>query len=218
MQSVSKSDASAEKPIANGEALINRFGMSRHNTMFGKVVLLFTTMGLAGCATPVPMVQMTDPPPPAFDQVAWVNQPGTGVITGQGFETTRGGDVKTCAGRSVYALPTNAHQQGAFADQAVLDLAMVDVLNTEGLDYEGFDAPVITSMPQLRTTSCDAQGNFEFDNMPAGAWTLATSVAWQVPVYSALYNVVTPEWQTGEPDLLATARNGETVKATRTGG
>src|SRR5688572_1071163 len=50
-------------------------------------------------------------PLPAFsaEEVAYAAQPGTGVIDGQAFLRTRGGDVKYGAGSAVFLLPLSAY-------------------------------------------------------------------------------------------------------------
>lgn len=96
-------------------------------------------------------------------------KPGTATVTGQAFMTTVGGDVKLCAG------------QPAFLDPVT---AVSTLWWSRGPKYN-VAAPPPTSIPEFkaarRVATCDAQGNFKFDKVPAGSYYLSTFVTWQVP-------------------------------------
>ena len=89
-------------------------------------------------------------------------------LEGQAFLKTRGGDVKTCAGEKVFLMPYNdytaeldiAGKQGGYSEASNLD-------------------PNIKNY--WKVTTCDADGNFEFDNLPVGQWLLFTEVVWEIP-------------------------------------
>lgn len=89
---------------------------------------------------------------------------GTGVVTGQAFMRQRGGAVVTCAGEVVMLVP-NA---GVFAEMNKI--------------YESGKKPVKSkeylNPAFYKNTKCDAQGNFEFNNVPAGQWIIQTEVRW----------------------------------------
>jgi hypothetical protein len=97
------------------------------------------------------------------DFAAWTGS-GSANLRGQAFLKTVGGDVKTCAGSDVYLLPATPYVvqliSRAHPTEATLD-------------------PRLSK--QFRHSLCDAQGNFEFHNLPTGRWFIDTSVTWGVP-------------------------------------
>lgn len=123
---------------------------------------LLLVLGLAACTTqtyaPGSVSQL--------DFVPWMGS-GPATLNGQAFLTTRGGDVKTCAGNEVQLYPANQ-----------FDLKLLNAFSRGDkiIDY----APQMASITQanIRTTVCDAGGNFEFNNIPAGPWLIKTEVRW----------------------------------------
>jgi hypothetical protein len=90
---------------------------------------------------------------------------GPASLHGQAFLKTAGGDVRTCAGERVLLLPANP-----YVDE------LLDKSNA------GISAPPDQQlMPYIRSTICDAQGNFSFAQLPAQRWYVLTQVTWQVP-------------------------------------
>jgi hypothetical protein len=101
---------------------------------------------------------------------------GTSTIEGQGFLRQQGGGVVTCAGSKVWATPATAYSREMAAiyearwDQIASGFVTIDNPNQGRLFREGIE----------RETQCDAQGNFVFSNLPAGQWSIGTTVTWQV--------------------------------------
>ena len=93
-------------------------------------------------------------------------QPGTGSISGQAFLKTRGGEVKYGAGNEIYLNPVTTYSTEWFQET---------VLNNRRLK----PADSRTD-PFHWVTSADGQGNFQFENLPAGEYYVACVVAWQV--------------------------------------
>lgn len=88
----------------------------------------------------------------------------------------RGGGVVTCAGNTVTLIPAT-------------DYAGARMLNIYGSTQGGVnsnpkpprfspDSPEYRSM--VKTTRCDAQGNFNFDRVADGDFYVQTFVAWEV--------------------------------------
>lgn len=93
---------------------------------------------------------------------------GTAVITGQGFLRQRGGGVVTCAGSKVALLPATSF----FVEYIGLKRSGHQPTLNYKLD------PAYKTL--IKQTQCDAQGNFSFQNIPAGNWYIVTDVKWQV--------------------------------------
>lgn len=91
---------------------------------------------------------------------------GTATIAGQAFTTTRGGDVKHCAGRPVILIPATPF----FREYVEHSMILEEIV---GLP-PGMDA-------SLRRTTGDGAGNFEFAQIPAGRYFVACTITWEVP-------------------------------------
>jgi hypothetical protein len=90
---------------------------------------------------------------------------GTGKISGQAFLKTRGGEVRVGAGNAVQLLPAKAWFYAALA-----------------FHWSEFpDATRAQLAPFMRVTQADAQGNFEFSDLPPGDYLLHTLIEWEVP-------------------------------------
>lgn len=90
---------------------------------------------------------------------------GTASIIGQGLMREQGGGVVTCAGSTALLLP---------------DLPPTH----QGLNamYSGYD-PNWSGEKWAngrRSTTCDTQGNFEFNQLPAANWYVLVTVVWEV--------------------------------------
>lgn len=125
--------------------------------------LLLLSMMLSACtATPV---KMSIP----FDERAFAFslQQGTGVIAGQAFLKTMGGDVKLGAGNEVELVPLTPYIRERLA------LGTIAGKNIEPRD------PRVNAY--IRRTVADAGGNFEFTNVPAGEYVLYCLIQWMAP-------------------------------------
>lgn len=130
------------------------------------ILVALAASALAGCATRAPQ-------PPAEMQTKFVRadhdpymQPGTGTITGQGFLRQKGGGVVTCAGSPVYMVPITPYFRELLTHLL------------KGRQVGGGERPDPAYSSLLKQTSCDAQGNFSFTNLPSGAWAVTTDVKW----------------------------------------
>lgn len=94
---------------------------------------------------------------------------GTAKILGQAFATTKGGDVKFAAGRTVNVNPVTEYST-EWWDRTVLG----------GEELLKADSRV---EPFHRSTTTDAEGRFEIDNLPAGEYYVVTEVEWQYGGY-----------------------------------
>ena len=117
---------------------------------------------------------------------------GTSTISGQAFQKTNGGDVKFGAGNEVSLIPVTSY---------TTEMAQA----WRNRSWPG-DPP--QTNPQLqkyvRQVVADGNGNFEFQNVPAGNYYVVCPIFWRVP------NEIVP---TGAVALTQTHVNaGQTVK------
>lgn len=102
---------------------------------------------------------------------------GDAKIEGQGFLRKDNGDVVVCAGEDVVLMPAYGPVAEAYHLRKEGISPNVIEGDNDGIETVGFDDPDLNST--LRKTVCDAQGNFELAELPAGKWLLSTSVEWQ---------------------------------------
>lgn len=91
---------------------------------------------------------------------------GTHQLEGQAFLTTRGGDVKVAAGRTVTLDPATRYAREWFRRFGATSLE-----STSGLD------PLFIGA--RRTTVADAEGRFRFSGLTAGDYIVRTQVTWE---------------------------------------
>ena len=156
-------------------------------------VLMIVCVGLVGCIQTTqtkPVYNMTTEF--KHEDFLWSKAEGKGTITGQAFLRTRGGDVKTCAGSEVIAVPDNAYTRESRT--AALTNQYSDIRwSPHYYDYR-------------RKVTCDAQGRFTFRNLPAGKWGVGTRVFWEAPTGRGL------ETQGGGLAQFVTLEEGQTVE------
>jgi hypothetical protein len=125
--------------------------------------ILIVTLCACGCQETPPVARIP------FPQAEYAALPktGTGVVRGQAFLKTRGGDVKTAAGSLVWLNPATSYAEQWYE---------VGYLK---------DSPLEPVDPRVRQynleTVADAEGRFEFRNVPPGDYFLATQVVWEAP-------------------------------------
>lgn len=151
---------------------------------------------LAGCISPqTPQIQ---PLTAAFTEAEYAPylKPGTGRIAGQAFLKTVGGDVKYGAGDDVYLNPVTSLNTEWFAKGV---LAGKPVGRTR--------PDQIKSSTYERHAVADAEGRFEFENLPSGNYYLTCKITWGVPDEGIIQTTG------GVAYAKITVRNGQTTKA-----
>lgn len=127
---------------------------------------------LVGCATvqQVPVSKEFDP-----SETAWSEVEGNEQLTGSALLRTRGGDVRTCAGNDVHLIPRSAYSEVRMGIiYGNIHRGYVGALETKRV-------PATTDskfMKTVRTSKCDAQGNFEFNKIPSGNYYVMTTIVW----------------------------------------
>lgn len=111
------------------------------------------------------------------DEVKWVKEVGNSSVAGKTFLTLKDGTRKGCAGFNVELLP-------------VADYSNERILKTYGNNLQGQillednppkftpDAPEYHEL--LLKTTCNAKGEFEFKNVPAGEYYVMTFIVWDI--------------------------------------
>jgi hypothetical protein len=147
---------------------------------------------LNGCAVspkPKPTVEMSTP----FNEADFAPyaKKGSGAIIGQAFLKTVGGDVKYGAGSVVYLFPQTPYVMEFFTHAAA------------GKKVDNID---LRAGKYSKKTMGDGQGNFGFNNLPAGEYILITNIEWGVPTRYGI------EQSGGDIVKSVTLKDGEKVK------
>lgn len=111
-------------------------------------------------------------------------------ISGQGFLKTKGGDVKTCAGNSVYLNVAGNENDyvlayGIYQKSLSIQNLTAKILNTNNVE-DSEEVKIkrneLSNIPKNKyyETVCDAQGNFKFKNIKSGTYNIGTTVEWYV--------------------------------------
>ena len=139
--------------------------MPRHT----KQSLLAIALALGACAAPyrqVPHSYIFAAFEPTLHDPYVGNGPHQ--LDGQAFLRQQGGSVVTCAGSTVMAMPATAFMK-----------EFLGVAISGGQPHES-QRPPEKYRGLVRSTQCDAQGNFTLVGLPPGRWIVATAVEWRV--------------------------------------
>jgi hypothetical protein len=130
------------------------------------------TAALAGCVAPAPYRMTTQFNDDDFQP--WASS-GPATLQGQAFLKTVGGDVKTCAGEAVMLIP------GTQFDR--------EMIQAERAGHSDAANVPPSWGKYAKHVTCDAQGNFVFDDLVAREWIVETIVQWGIPTGSVLFPV-----------------------------
>jgi hypothetical protein len=106
--------------------------------------------------------------------VAWAAKAGTGKILGSAVIQTAGGIPRTCAGREVKLGPVSTYSSERI--NAIYGGISKGFLSASGPKHNIVKNVAYEST--FRKATCDAQGNFEFDEIPSGSYFITTTVMW----------------------------------------
>lgn len=122
-------------------------------------------------------------------EAAFAQRPGNASITGQAFMRQLGGGVVTCAGEQIILIPVTTYSTER--------MRIIYGNTNSGRSFIGGPIPVDAPpeyMQTSKTATCDAQGNFRFEQLPPGEYYLTGVVRWiagNVPQGGALMRRVT---------------------------
>ena len=156
-----------------------------------KILLsIFITILISSCAAPSvppqPIMQIVS----SYDakELEWFFSPKIsrsnvlGIIEGSAFAKTKGGDVKSCAGSSVAAIPKSTYSQ-----ERIETLYGNGETGTNGIygspaNFRFFikiEEPDLGYSNARRETQCDVDGRFKFVALPPGEYYIITRIIWE---------------------------------------
>jgi len=140
--------------------------MNKINNSFFMIILVIPIFLITGCAGSLARPTQRQAQFILEEYMPYKNS-GTATIKGQAFLRQRGGNVVTAAGATIYLNPATSYSREYFDLQVMRGVHLSEV-DKRMLEYE-------------RTTIGDANGNFEFNSLPAGEYYIATTITWYVP-------------------------------------
>ena len=130
-----------------------------------KLLGVVSAIIFVGCKSLYPTVPRISFP---LSEYKALKQKGTGIIKGQAFLKTRGGDVKKAAGNIVMLNPVTSYSHQWY--------------NVSYLQQKNIAQPDLRNERYIIKTIADAEGKFEFIDVPPGNYYLVTHVFWEAPV------------------------------------
>jgi hypothetical protein len=162
-------------------------------------VLVSSTLSIliSGCVAAQPRHVMAAFDP---DQARALLQPGTNRIVGSALMRQQNGGVVSCAGRPILLVPaTNYAKERIAALYGEVEAGFRDGFSPR---YE-FDPSPAEYDQLMGKSTCDAQGNFEFNDVADGEFFLVGSISWMAGRSE----------QGGVMMRRITTRDGKTVRA-----
>jgi hypothetical protein len=131
--------------------------------MFKIILIVMPLILLVGCVPPAAVKMKTDIVESDYEKF---RLEGKNTVSGQAFLRQKGGAVVTCAGSQVRLSPNTEYFREYWN--------IVKATKQKAIE------PEYSGKRISRDTFCDAQGNFEFSNIPSGSYILVSWVSWQV--------------------------------------
>lgn len=167
---------------------------SRNITLISMAVV--ASVAVFGCAS-APPATFTPLPFNAADYAS-LPQVGTGVVRGQVFAKTVGGDVKKGAGESVGLWPATGYFQQLYQEQVLGGKSATAVSDSRYSSY-------------VRLKKTDGDGRFEFTEIPPGRYYVISRVTWMAVTPSSFGPTTTQ--QGGQVHQVIEVRDGVATDA-----
>ncbi|EKD4648334.1 carboxypeptidase regulatory-like domain-containing protein, partial [Escherichia coli] len=126
---------------------------------------------------------------PAFpvEEYQALPKEGTGKVKGELFGMTRGGDVKIGAGSKITLRPYTTYIKNT--PQINYNTQILETIDGRAVEYD-------------KTVLTDAQGKFEFENVPPGQYEVFGSFSWYAGNYPQVIIL----------DEIITVKNGDVIQ------
>lgn len=137
-------------------------------------ISLALTLLVAGCATNRAVVLNSTF---SLSEVEAQLKPGPNTVAGSAFVRQVGGGVVTCAGGSVYLMPITPYAREWAQHIYASQVEGYRPTQGRGIEFTNLSQQFAES---IKTTTCNAQGFFEFSEVADGSYYAFTKVNWRV--------------------------------------
>lgn len=157
------------------------------------LVASIASLFLAGC---IPAV-VEQPILSSYDrgEISWSLKKGSGIIEGNGFLRRNDGMLVKCAGQEVSLVAAGTYATERFTKLYGNYLGGYNKYRDVEDAQAGYNQ-------DMKITICDVDGKFEFKDVAAGKYYVATYVGW----------LIANQWQGGNLSKLIEVKEGETLK------
>lgn len=138
------------------------------------LLALIAPFFITACATTEPQIVSLNS---SWDsaKAAHIDKDGTNSVKGNAFMRQQGGGVVTCAGSTVTLIPATP-----YAVERLTQLYGAGDSGFNSIRNFRFVPDPYEYQAMTRRTTCDSQGNFQFERVPDGDYFVVTSVTWVV--------------------------------------
>lgn len=122
-------------------------------------------------------------------ETAWSRESGTGSIKGAALVRTQDGEAKTCAASDVVLYPVSHHTMEFVShvwgntDRVALSYRPSAVGNIGDAQPNWPEIDKQMQALDKRSAICDVDGEFEFEDLPAGEYYVFAQVSWRYASY-----------------------------------
>lgn len=121
-------------------------------------------------------------------EVSWSLEGGNNTIRGDGFLMRRDGQVVKCSGRMVQLIPYGTYSEERmrlkYASRKYARLPMYEhqLSQLHDFTYQGMYLELADPKytEDIRSTTCNIDGKFNFKNIPSGEYFIETIISWGV--------------------------------------